>query len=262
MQHIYTFKIRGTLQHCLFFCARFKTGNQCSFVQVEILFVVVCRNFGFVNVLLLIFQTMPGTRKSTVAIDKLPLRSLPSSGSRSRQEIYTFSCNFFELFFVFHTFLFLIKREISKFNFKGGWILSNLTLWEPVHDMMTLRQAIEPAFDDTFTPVLSESPVRSPTSPRRQLYQDPRRSRWLKPMLLKLKADDVRISVASSFLTPRGEFNARKRKGRKPIPMSSNGEPHVEHCVTLPTNVRNRGRAEADFQRWYPDHHPAQGGNC
>jgi HSP20 family protein len=123
--------------------------------------------------------------------------------------------------------------------------MSNLTRWEPVREMMTLREAMDRLFDDAFTRPLSASGVS--INPAIDLYETADEV-VMKANLPGLKAADVQISVTSDVLTLRGEV----------LPMDNQKEEanyHIlerragifERVITLPTDVQTE-KAKADFE--------------
>ena len=79
--------------------------------------------------------------------------------------------------------------------------MSNLARWEPVREMMTLREAMDRLFDDAFTRPINMGVVSG--MPAIDLYQT-NDEVVLKAALPGLKADDVQITVTSDVLTLRG----------------------------------------------------------
>src|SRR5690349_20618558 len=93
-------------------------------------------------------------------------------------------------------------------NQKTNWkrkelLMSNLIRWEPVREMMTLREAMDRLFDDAFTQPFGPHNGHTPSI---DLYQT-NDSVVVKAALPGLKADDVQISVQGDVLTLRGEFH-------------------------------------------------------
>ena len=83
--------------------------------------------------------------------------------------------------------------------------MSNLTRWEPVREMMTLREAMDRLFDDAFTRPLGIAGGSVAAAPAIDLYQTDD-DVVVKAALPGLKSDDVQISVTADVLTLRGEF--------------------------------------------------------
>ena len=122
--------------------------------------------------------------------------------------------------------------------------MSNLTRWEPMREMMTLREAMDRLFDDAFTRPLSASGVS--VMPAIDLYETADEV-VVKANLPGLKPDDVQITVTSDVLTLRGEL--------KPVDSEKEATYHIqerrygvfERSVALPTDVQTE-KAKADFE--------------
>jgi len=122
--------------------------------------------------------------------------------------------------------------------------MSNLTRWEPIRDMMTLREAMDQLFDDAFTRPHSTSGVS--LSPAIDLYQTAD-DVVVKASLPGLKAEDVEISVESNVLTLRGEFNQESEKKEATYHIRERRSGAFERSVMLPTDVQT-DKAKADFE--------------
>ena len=122
--------------------------------------------------------------------------------------------------------------------------MSNLTRWEPVREMMTLREAMDRLFDDAFTRPLSLSGVSA--MPAIDLYQTTENV-VVKAALPGLKADDVQISITADVLTLRGEFKQEKEDKEATYHLLERRSGAFERSVTLPTDVQ-ADKAKADFE--------------
>ena len=122
--------------------------------------------------------------------------------------------------------------------------MSNLTRWEPIRDMMTLREAMDQLFDDAFTRPRGISGVS--LSPAIDLYQTAD-DVVVKASLPGLKAEDVQISVESNVLTLRGEFSQEIEKKEATYHIRERRGGAFERSVMLPTDVQT-DKAKADFE--------------
>jgi HSP20 family protein len=122
--------------------------------------------------------------------------------------------------------------------------MSNLTRWEPVREMMTLREAMDRLFDDAFTRPLSQSGV-SGLLPI-DLYQTTDEV-VVKANLPGLKASDVQISVTADVLTLRGEFKQEIEDKEATYHVLERRSGMFERSVSLPTDVE-ADKARADFE--------------
>jgi HSP20 family protein len=122
--------------------------------------------------------------------------------------------------------------------------MSNLTRWEPVREMMTLREAMDRLFDDAFTRPISMS--GGSVVPAVDLYQNANEV-VVKASLPGLKAEDVQISVTADVLTLRGEFKEETEQNEKTYHLRENRYGAFERQVMLPIDVQT-DKAKADFE--------------
>lgn len=122
--------------------------------------------------------------------------------------------------------------------------MSNLTRWEPVREMMTLREAMDRLFDDAFTRPLSMS--GGSIVPAVDLYQDDDNV-VVKAVLPGLKADDVQLSITADVLTLRGEFKQNTEQKEKTYHIREQRFGSFERAIMLPTDVE-ADKAKADFE--------------
>jgi HSP20 family protein len=122
--------------------------------------------------------------------------------------------------------------------------MSNLTRWEPMREMLTLREAMDQLFDDAFTRPRSASGVS--IMPVVDLYQTGDEV-VVKANLPGLKADDVQISVTSDVLTLRGEFKQESEQKEATYHILERRAGVFERSVMLPTDVQTE-KAKADFE--------------
>ena len=122
--------------------------------------------------------------------------------------------------------------------------MSNLTRWEPVREMMTLREAMDRLFDDAFTRPLS---IRDGwTAPAIDMYQTDDEI-VVRASLPGFRADDVQINITGDVLTLRGEMKHDEEKKEKAWHMREQRWGSFERSVALPTNVV-ADQANADFE--------------
>ncbi len=123
--------------------------------------------------------------------------------------------------------------------------MSNLSIWEPAREMMTLREAMNRLFDDAFTRPISGSGISS-VIPAIDLYQTDDEV-VVRASLPGLKAEDVQISVTGEVLTLRGEFKAANEKKEATWHIRENRFGQFERTIMLPTDVQT-DKAKADFE--------------
>ena len=123
--------------------------------------------------------------------------------------------------------------------------MSNLTRWEPVREMMTLREAMDRLFDDAFTrPVNLRDGGWS--SPAIDMYQTDDEV-VVRAALPGFKADEVQINVTGEVLTLRGEMKHEEEKKDKAWHIREQRWSSFERSITLPTDVK-ADKAAADFE--------------
>jgi HSP20 family protein len=121
--------------------------------------------------------------------------------------------------------------------------MSNLTRWEPVREMMSLREAMDRLFDDAFTHPLSSSGVSA--MPALDVYQTPS-DVVVKAALPGLKPEEVQITVTADVLTLKGEFKQESEQKENAYLLREQRYGAFERSVALPTEVQ-ADKARADF---------------
>jgi HSP20 family protein len=123
--------------------------------------------------------------------------------------------------------------------------MSNLTRWEPVREMMTLREAMDRLFDDAFTrPInLRDGGWSAPAVDMYQTDEDV----VVKAALPGFKTDEVQINVTGDVLTLRGERKHEEENKEKAWHIREQRWSSFERSVALPTAVVP-DRAEASFE--------------
>jgi|SRR5215216_1534422 len=123
--------------------------------------------------------------------------------------------------------------------------MSNLTRWEPMREMMTLREAMDRLFDDAFTRPVN---LRDGgwTSPAVDMYQT-NDEVVVKAALPGYKADEVQINVTGDVLTIRGETKHEEEQKDKAWHIREHRWGSFERSIGLPTAVVPN-RADANFE--------------
>jgi HSP20 family protein len=123
--------------------------------------------------------------------------------------------------------------------------MSNLTRWEPVREMMTLREAMDRLFDDAFTRPIN---LRDGgwSAPAVDMYQT-NDEVVIKAALPGFKADEVQINVTGDVLTLRGETKHEEEKQERSWHIREHRWGSFERSVALPTTV-TADKAVADFE--------------
>jgi HSP20 family protein len=122
--------------------------------------------------------------------------------------------------------------------------MSNLSRWEPVREMMTLREAMDRLFDDAFTRPLGATDVS--VAPAVDLYETDNEV-VVKANLPGLTSDDVHISITSDVLTLSGELKFEDDRKGTTYHVQERCSGAFERSVMLPTDVE-ADKAKAVFE--------------
>lgn len=121
--------------------------------------------------------------------------------------------------------------------------MSNLIRFEPMREMISLREAMDRLFNDAFTPSGFAGPVQLPAV---DLYQTDNEV-VVKAALPGVKADDVHISVTGDMLTLKGEFKQDGEVKEKAYHLREQRYGAFERTFALPTSVVS-DKAKAEFE--------------
>lgn len=122
--------------------------------------------------------------------------------------------------------------------------MSNLTRWEPIGEMMTLREAVDQLFDRAFTRPRSTNGVS--VVPAIDVYETAD-DVVVKANLPGLKPDDVQISVMAGVLTLRGDVREENEPKQATYHILERRTGVLERSVMLPVDVVT-DKAKADFE--------------
>lgn len=122
--------------------------------------------------------------------------------------------------------------------------MSNLIRWEPMREMMTLREAMDRLFDDAFTRPISLS--GGSAMPTIDMYQTGDEV-VVKATLPGLKAEDVQITITGETLTLRGEYKQESEQKEATYHIREQRSGSFERSLLLPTDVK-ADKARADFE--------------
>jgi len=124
--------------------------------------------------------------------------------------------------------------------------MSNLTRWEPVREMMTLREAMDRLFDDAFTRPLSVRDGWSMSAPAIDMYQTDNEV-VVKASIPGIKAEEVQINITGDVLTLKGEVNKDEERNDRAWHIREQRFGSFERSIGLPTAVKT-DKAEAVFE--------------
>lgn len=122
--------------------------------------------------------------------------------------------------------------------------MSTLTRWEPVREMMTLREAMDRLFDDAFTHPINMGTVSA--MPAIDMYQN-EDDLIVKASLPGLTKDNVDITIAENVLTLRGEYKTNENEADKAYHIREQRYGIFERALRLPTDVEV-DKAKAEFE--------------
>ncbi len=122
--------------------------------------------------------------------------------------------------------------------------MSNLIRWEPVRDMMSLREAMDHLFDEAFTrPFGLTDGMQMPAV---DMYQTDNEV-VVRATLPGIKADDVQISVTGDLLTIKGETKEENKVEEKSYHLRERHYGAFQRTLSLPTAVVS-DKAKAEFE--------------
>jgi len=124
--------------------------------------------------------------------------------------------------------------------------MSNLTRWEPMRDMVTLRDAMDRLFDEAFTRPWFSDGGSGMGMPAVDLYQTDD-DVIVKVAVPGMKPEDVQISVTGDTLTVKGEIRQENDSKEKAYHIREQRWGSFERTITLPTAVRS-DKAQAEFE--------------
>jgi len=112
-----------------------------------------------------------------------------------------------------------------------------------MHEMMSLREAMDRLFDDAFTRPVSMRDLSA--MPLIDLSEDDDEI-TVKAVLPGLKPEDVQISVTADVLTIKGEFKNEDESKNRNYLIRERRFGSFERMIQLPTEVQTE-KAHADF---------------
>ena len=126
--------------------------------------------------------------------------------------------------------------------------MSNLIRWEPMREMVTLREAMDRLFDDAFTHPfgLMRDGWRGSGAPAIDMYQTENEV-VVKASVPGMKAEDVQISVTGDVLTIKGEASQKEEVEEKNYHIREQRWGAFERSVMLPTTIVS-DKAKAEFE--------------
>ena len=125
--------------------------------------------------------------------------------------------------------------------------MSNLTRWQPMREMVTLRDAMDRLFDEAFTrPLGGLDGWRGIGGPSVDMFET-ENDVVIKASVPGLKADDVQINVTGEMLTLKGETKETTEENEKSYHMREQRYGAFERSISLPTLVTPE-KPKAEFE--------------
>jgi HSP20 family protein len=125
--------------------------------------------------------------------------------------------------------------------------MSNLIRWQPVREMVTLRDAMDRLLDDAFTrPWGLTEGGRAGMAPSVDMYET-ENDVVIKAALPGMKAEDVEINVTGEMITIKGEAKEKTEVKEKAYHVREQRWGAFERTLGLPTVVQSE-KAKAEFE--------------
>ena len=121
-----------------------------------------------------------------------------------------------------------------------------LARWDPLKEMVTLREAMDRLFAESFVRPGSAFPVMGMEGPAVDMYQT-QDDIVVKAALPGLKPDDIEISVTGDVLTIKGEFKDEEKIEEGNYLRKERHLGQFVRELSLPTFV-NSDKAKAEFE--------------
>lgn len=125
--------------------------------------------------------------------------------------------------------------------------MSNLIRWQPMREMVTLRDAMDRLFDEAFTrPWGLTDGGRYGLAPSVDMFETDNEV-VIKAALPGMKADEVEINVTGEMLTLKGETREKSEVKEKAYHLREQRWGGFERSIPLPTSVVS-DKAKAEFE--------------
>lgn len=125
--------------------------------------------------------------------------------------------------------------------------MPNLIRWQPMREMVTLRDAMDRLLDDAFTrPWGMTDGWRGSGALSVDMYET-ENDVVITAAVPGMKADDVQINVTGEMLTIKGEIKEKSEVKEKSYHMREQRWGSFERSIALPTTVL-ADKAKADFE--------------
>ncbi len=122
--------------------------------------------------------------------------------------------------------------------------MANLTRWEPFHEMISLREAMDRLFNDALTRPLSLMPEFQ--QPLVDIYQT-NDEVVVKATIPGVKPEDIDVSITNDVLTIKGEFKEEKKDNNATYHLQEHRYGKFERVLSLPVPVKTN-EAKASYE--------------
>lgn len=123
--------------------------------------------------------------------------------------------------------------------------MSNITRWDPLRDMVSLREAMDRLLEESFVRPYGSSGGRA-TSLALDVYEQDEDIK-VRASIPGIKPEDIDISITGDTLTIRGETQEEKEEQQGNYHMRERRFGAFHRSITLPTMV-NADQAEATYE--------------
>lgn len=125
--------------------------------------------------------------------------------------------------------------------------MPNLIRWQPMREMVTLRDAMDRLLDDAFTRPWGMTDGWRGTGALSVDMYETENDVVITAAVPGMKADDVQINVTGEMLTIKGEIKEKSEVKEKSYHMREQRWGSFERSIALPTTVL-ADKAKADFE--------------
>jgi HSP20 family protein len=124
--------------------------------------------------------------------------------------------------------------------------MSNLVRWDPVRDMVSLREAMDRLFEDSFVRPRGVSTTEGAARLALDVFEDDEEI-TVKASIAGVKPEDIDISVTGDVLTIKGETKAEEERQEGNYHLRERRFGAFYRAINLPTLVK-ADKAEAEFE--------------
>jgi HSP20 family protein len=115
--------------------------------------------------------------------------------------------------------------------------MSNLTRWDPFNEAMTLREAVNRLFEESFVPTTSSGRPNGSFAPALDLSENAE-AYFVELAVPGLKADDLNITFENGVLTVSGEVRQSTESKERNFHRVERRYGRFSRSVSLPSSVR------------------------